>query len=63
MSKFKPLLADALIECLAPIRKRFFELQKDTEYVKEVIQEGADRTLEEAERRMELIKTVIGLLG
>lgn len=63
MAVFKPALADALIECLAPIRRRYAELQKDVEYVKEVMQEGAQRTLEEAERRMELIKTVIGLLG
>ena len=63
MSVFKPALADALIECLAPIRNRYAELQKDVEYVREVMQKGAEITLEEGGRRMELIKTVIGLLG
>ena len=63
MSVFKPALADALIECLAPIRNRYAELQKDVDYVREVMQKGAEITLEEGGRRMELIKTVIGLLG
>lgn len=63
MSVFKPALADALIECLAPIRKRYEALQQDPDYVKDLMQAGADVTLEEASKRMEMIKTIIGLLG
>lgn len=63
MSEFKPALADALIECLSPIRQRFEELQQDPEYVKSIMIEGAEITQEEASKRMEMIKTIVGLLG
>lgn len=63
MSVFKPALADALIACLAPIRKRYMELQDDPSYVREIMQQGAEETMEEAAENMKLIKTVMGLLG
>ena len=63
MSVFKPALADALIAVLSPIRKRFEELSEDQEYVRSIMAEGAEKSIEEARERMELIKTVMGLLG
>ena len=63
MSVFKPKLADALIEGLAPIRQRFEEISEDAEYVRSLKTEGSERTLEEAQNRMKLLKTVIGLYG
>lgn len=63
MSVFKPALADALIECLSPIRKRFEQYQDDPEYVRELMLQGAEATMKVASERMEMIKTIIGLLG
>ena len=63
MSVFKPKLADALIEGLASIRQRFEEISEDAEYVRSLMAEGSERTLEEAQNRMKLLKTVIGLYG
>ena len=63
MAVFKPALADALIEGLAPIRQRFEEISDDPEYVRSLMVDGSERTLEEAQNRMKLLKTVIGLYG
>lgn len=63
MSVFKPALADALIACLVPIRERYMELRDDPSYVREIMQQGAEETMEEAAENMKLIKTVMGLLG
>lgn len=62
MAQFKPQLADALIACLSPIRQKYGELQESPEYVYELMRQGAEQTREEAEHRMELIKTIVGLV-
>ena len=63
MSVFKPALADALIASLAPIRQRYLELQDNPSYVRSIMEQGAEDTMEDASRCMEMIKTVMGLLG
>ena len=52
MSVFKPALADALIAVLSPIRKRFEELSEDQEYVRSIMAEGAEKSIEEARERL-----------
>merc|ERR1712032_1410957 len=56
---FKPLLADALIDHLEPIQKRYKEIVEDKEYLAGVLAEGAEaadavasRTLKNAKRAM-----------
>ena len=39
------------------------ELRDDPSYVREIMQQGAEETMEEAAENMKLIKTVMGLLG
>lgn len=63
MSVFKPRLADALIEVFTPIRQRYEEISEDPEYVRSLMTQGSERTLEEAQNRMKLLKTVMGLYG
>lgn len=62
MAQFKPQLADALIACLSPIREKYKELQENPDYVYDLMRQGAEQTREEAEHRMELIKTIMGLV-
>ena len=62
MAQFKPQLADALIACLSPIRDKYKELQENQDYVYDLMRQGAEQTKEEAEHRMQLIKTIMGLI-
>eukprot|EP00967_Tisochrysis_lutea_P067413 scaffold88028_cov32-Tisochrysis_lutea.AAC.2 len=56
---FKPLLADAIIDHLEPLQKRYREYVEDPEYLAGILREGAEaadevasRTLNEAKRAM-----------
>ena len=62
MAQFKPQLADALIARLTPIRDKYKELQEYQDYVYDLMRQGAEQTREEAEHRMQLIKTIMGLI-
>jgi tryptophanyl-tRNA synthetase len=55
-STFKPLLAAALNEHLAPIRERRHQIEQRTGYVQEVAVEGLKKTLRKAKATMRLVR-------
>jgi tryptophanyl-tRNA synthetase len=58
--EFKPLLAEALIEHLDPIQKRYAEVRADEEYLKRVLREGAEAADAIAERTLKGAKVAMG---
>ena len=58
---FKPLLADALVARLGPIRERYLETMRDTEMLQGVVERGAKRANEGAKRILEHAKVAMGL--
>lgn len=58
---FKKSLADLLIEKLKPIREKRKELQKKPEYVNMILEKGADRAREIAEKKMIEVREKMGL--
>lgn len=59
-SQFKPLLAEAIIEHLAPIQKRYSELIADEAYLNTVLAEGREAAEVEAEDTLKKVKDVMG---
>jgi tryptophanyl-tRNA synthetase len=59
---FKPLLAEAVVECLRPIQARYGELRADEAYLGDVLRAGFERANEEAERTLDRVKADMGLL-
>jgi len=58
--EFKPLLAEAVIEHLEPIQKRYAEVRADDEYLRRVLKEGADAADAIAERTLKGAKVAMG---
>jgi len=59
---FKKSLAELLIEKLEPIREKRKELQKKPGYVNDVLEKGANKAREIAERKMEEVRKKMGLI-
>lgn len=59
---FKPLLADAMVEHLAPIRTNYALLMKDTSYLDGVLAQGASRADELASVTVANVKQAMGFL-
>lgn len=60
--KFKPLLADALVEHLDPIRIKYEQLLKDKKYLADVLEKGGEKANEQAYRTLDRAKKDIGFL-
>lgn len=59
--QFKPLLADAVVEHITPIQKRYAELMADQSYLKGVLNEGAEAADEVASQTLDWAKTAMGV--
>jgi len=59
--EFKPLLADAVVEHITPIQKRYAELMADQSYLKGVLNEGAEAADEVASQTLDWAKTAMGV--
>jgi tryptophanyl-tRNA synthetase len=60
--QLKRAVADAVVETLGPLRKRYQELSDDPEHVRGVLRTGAGRAREIAQRKVRTAKQAIGLL-
>ena len=58
---FKPVLADALIALLAPIRARYAELERDTATLDRLLDEGAAKARALADPTLLQVKRAVGL--
>lgn len=59
---FKPLLTDALVHHMSPIRARYNELLEDKAYLRSVLKAGYERATEEAERTLQNVKKDMGFI-
>ncbi|MGL6119424.1 MAG: tryptophan--tRNA ligase [Fusobacteriaceae bacterium] len=59
----KKELLEALLEFFGEARKKREELEKNPEYVQQILKEGAERAREIAKNKMIAIKKTVGLLG
>lgn len=60
--KFKPLLADAVVEHLRPLQQRYNELLDDRSHLLSVLREGHDVASEQAERTLNEVKRDLGFV-
>ncbi|BBN02871.1 tryptophanyl-tRNA synthetase [Marchantia polymorpha subsp. ruderalis] len=60
--QFKPLLADALVEHLTPIQKRYGEVVAEPAYLDGILKEGAERAEVIANATLENIQNAMGFL-
>ena len=61
--KFKPVVGDAVIEALCPIREEASRLLKDKAYLEGVYRDGAQRASYEAEKTLRKVYKKIGFLA
>lgn len=59
---FKPLLADAIINHLEPIQKRYYEVREDTDLLNQILKDGADAAKEVAQRTLFSTKVAMGFV-
>jgi tryptophanyl-tRNA synthetase len=60
-AELKSALADALVQHLRPIQKRYSELSQDARSIDGIFQKGAEIAREESERTMNTVRKKIGL--
>ncbi len=60
--QFKPLLGDALVDHVSPIRTRYEELVKDKAYLADVLLEGYEKANKQATRTLDRVKKDMGFL-
>lgn len=60
--EFKPLLADAVVEHMAPIQDRYKSLLEDKAYIQSVLKNGYERANDEAERTVQAVKRDMGFV-
>jgi tryptophanyl-tRNA synthetase len=61
-SEFKPRLAELISDYFADFRKKRAELSKNPDYVKKILDEGAEKASAIAEKTLEEVKQKIGLI-
>lgn len=61
-ARFKSELAELIISELRPIKKRYFEILKDSTIVHEALKEGAQRANEIAAKKYKQVKEIQGLI-
>ena len=62
-AKYKLHLAEVIISCLEPIKKKFNDLQNNPEHLEEILSAGSDKASEIAEKTMDEVKRAIGMKG
>lgn len=60
---FKKDLAEVIIAGLAPLQKKYKELERNPEYVKSVLKDGALKAKQTASMTMEAVRSKIGILA
>ncbi len=60
--EFKNDLAEVVINSLAPFQKKFKELEKDENYVKKVLADGAEKARGIADKKIAEVKKKVGLI-
>lgn len=58
---FKNALAESLVEYLAPIQKRYFELMDNPEDLNQILREGSERIAPIAQKMLAKVKNKVGL--
>ncbi len=61
-AEFKKDLAEVIIEGLTPLQKKYKELEKNPDYIKEVLKEGSREAKKTASLTMEAVRQKIGFL-
>lgn len=61
-AEFKKDLAEVVIDSLAPIQKRFKELENDSQFVNKVLEDGAKKARSIASAKLTEVKNKIGLI-
>jgi tryptophanyl-tRNA synthetase len=59
---FKPLLAEAVVEALAPIQERYRELEQDPSGIDQVLRDGRARAESVAVATLERVRSALGFL-
>ncbi|WP_428313144.1 tryptophan--tRNA ligase [Hydrocarboniphaga sp.] len=60
--KFKQAVADAVVECLAPVQAKYRELRADEEGLRKVLRSGADRASAKADATLKKVHDVLGFI-
>ncbi|MDQ1265083.1 MAG: tryptophanyl-tRNA synthetase [Bacteroidota bacterium] len=60
--EFKPAVADALADYIAPVRNRFLEIRKDEESLKNIFRAGADKARNVAYKTLRKVYKKVGFL-
>lgn len=60
-AQYKLVVAEAVNEFLRPIRQRYMELLKDSDYLVSILDQGGARASEIAEETWKEVKTAVGL--
>jgi len=60
---FKPVLAEAIVEHLEPIQKRYKEVREDEEYLMGVLGDGADSANEIASKTLNAARVAMGFVA
>ncbi|MBU0648024.1 tryptophan--tRNA ligase [Patescibacteria group bacterium] len=61
-AEFKKDLADKVVEFVAPIREKYLELEKNYDYVRDVLKRGAAKANEVAGETLKKVRTRAGLI-
>ena len=56
----KKQLAEDIIKFVTPIRKNIFEISEDTEYLRKVAKQGAEKAIESASKTIREVREIIG---
>jgi tryptophanyl-tRNA synthetase len=57
----KKQLAEDMVKIIAPIRERAAEIRQDEDYLKKIIQQGAEKARESARQTIEQARQLVGL--
>ena len=57
----KKQLAEDMVRFIAPIRERTETIRNDEKYLKEVMEEGAEKARASARKTLELVRSAMGL--
>lgn len=60
--EFKSDVAEAVVECLRPVRNRYDELSKDKAYLEHIYRSGAERAAKMADRTMKKVYKKVGFV-
>ena len=61
-SKFKNELSDVLVATVCPIGKKIKELKKDSKYLLQILQEGANKADLIAQKNVKMVKEIVGFI-